>query len=172
MTSKVISQDRKNISEKVRVFDRGQIARILDLAPAVVRNWSIGKPFRITPSVRAPGKKGSSNLYTLRDVYLFGFLARLSSVGMRTGVLNAVISSFREHPEWMDKNWKGMVSLSSMKGPELLQIIDTHKHIDDATWLISLEDDEVFRVEIIIKPKQLWVLIDKRIAKLEKEGNL
>ncbi len=85
------------------VFDRREIAEILEISPALVRNWSKGNPFQIEPSIRAPGRKGAANLYALEEVYLLGVAANLMEAGLQPRLTKKVLSYLLEHSDLLQK---------------------------------------------------------------------
>ena len=178
MKTKRKSQEPTRGSKRklLRVFDRRQIAEILGVAPALIRNWSTGKPFRIEPSIRAPRKRGSANLYTLEDVYLFGIVARLSEIGIRPELLKAMVYWVSKHPELLDKNWRGLVTVAVGKGgvESRLQAFPGKPVGDtpDSAWFFSRNQEKPLSAGVIFKPRDVWAEIDNQIAKLEKEGKL
>ena len=166
MTSKGRRKGRtENGPNRIRVFDRKQIATILGIAPAVVRNWSTGKPFKITPSVRAPGKRGAANLYRLEDVYLFGIANELVSGWLGPGIIEVLLenlptdlSNNRGYLLWRlfgsTKPWE----IVALPGP--LRVQGTGRLLPGATLTCFFDYGGVLNK------------IDRRIAKLEKEGKL
>ena len=93
----------------LQVFDRKQIAEILDIPIALIRNWSSGKPLAIKPSIRAPGKRGATNLYTLQDVYVFGVAAILAEFGMKALLIEHVVNWIAQEKVLIKGNTQGSV---------------------------------------------------------------
>jgi len=89
-------------SNRVQVFDRRDIAEILGISPALVRNWSLEKPYKITPSLRAPGRRGASNLYRIEDVYLFK-VAKLLSWSLRPQLVQMALKWLQENPQYLEQ---------------------------------------------------------------------
>src|SRR5450755_3901247 len=50
------------------LFMQSEAANILGLPNSLVKNWTIGRPLEINPSIAARGT-GSRNLYDQRDLY-------------------------------------------------------------------------------------------------------
>lgn len=73
------------------VFSLGEVAEILEVPKARIKNWTIGRPFTIVPKVLAASGKGSRNLYSLSDVYLFALVNQLHEDGLSNEVLQLVI---------------------------------------------------------------------------------
>jgi hypothetical protein len=53
-------------------FELGEIAKILRMSITKVKNWTIGCPFKLEPSIGTITGHGSRNLYSLEDMYLMG----------------------------------------------------------------------------------------------------
>lgn len=77
------------------VFQIADVADILELAKTTVKNWTIGRPLRIEPSVRAGRGAGESNLYNLTDVFLMAIAAQLNRDGFRHSVIEEVLTAVR-----------------------------------------------------------------------------
>lgn len=75
------------------VFSLGDVAEILEVPKTRIKNWTIGRPFTIVPKVLAASGKGSRNLYSLSDVYLFALVNQLHEDGLTNEALQVVIDS-------------------------------------------------------------------------------
>lgn len=93
-------------------FGRAEIARILGIDYAVVKNWSSGKPLRIAPSIRAPGRRGKENLYSLSDLYRMGAAAALLAGGLKIETVVRVMQ--RVEDEWFARDKRGTVLISAL----------------------------------------------------------
>jgi len=62
-------------------FELSDVADLLQLSISTVKNWTIGRPLSIKPSIRASQGKGSRNLYSREDVYVLALAAQLSRDG-------------------------------------------------------------------------------------------
>lgn len=58
-----------------------------------VKNWTIGRPLKIEPSLRAG--RGESNLYSLTDVFLMAVAAQLNRDGFRHSFIEEVLTAVR-----------------------------------------------------------------------------
>jgi hypothetical protein len=85
---------------KQEIFDRAEVAEMLDMEYGVVRNWSTGKPLSITPSVRSTGRKGALSLYSTNDVFKFGIAAEMVTQGVTFPVVNEMLSKLND--EWLE----------------------------------------------------------------------
>jgi hypothetical protein len=88
------------------IFDRKQIAEYLGLDYDAVKNWSIGRPIHIEPSVRAPGTSGARNVYSTTEVYLMALAHLLvNGIGLRASLAADIIGQVR--PEWCERDHRG-----------------------------------------------------------------
>jgi len=72
------------------VFMLQEAAEILGMPKSRVKNWTIGRPLRILPSVQAHGT-GSRNLYGRRDLYSIAIANRLSLDGLTVQAIQNVL---------------------------------------------------------------------------------
>ena len=94
----------------MRVFDLSDIAAIVRMPKARVRNWTVGRPLKIASSLNVSRRPGSRNLYSLQDVYLIALVNELWKAGMTKNALVRVlkeISSLRSAIE--DEDAWGLV---------------------------------------------------------------
>jgi hypothetical protein len=77
------------------VFELGDIAKILGMPLAKVKNWTIGRPMTIEASIRTATGHGSRNLYSLGDVWLMGVANELSKAGMAANAIGKVVGAVR-----------------------------------------------------------------------------
>jgi DNA-binding transcriptional MerR regulator len=89
------------------VYELSDIARLLGIDKSRVKNWTIGRPFTIKPSVRSASGKGSRNLFCWNDLYVFALVESLNDVG---APVQAIQGLLQEHDLsgdcfWKDENW-------------------------------------------------------------------
>ena len=58
-----------------------EVAELVGLPEATVKNWTFGRPLAITPSVSTGGGQGSRSLYSLYDVWRFAVARELVAAG-------------------------------------------------------------------------------------------
>jgi DNA-binding transcriptional MerR regulator len=70
--------------------------RVLRMSPTKAKNWTVGRPFKLEPSIRTwrPGQ-GSRNLYSLDDVYLMGLANELSEAGMAANAIGKLVEGVK-----------------------------------------------------------------------------
>ena len=76
---------------EITVFELSEVAGLLHLSSSTVKNWTIGRPLSIQPSIRAEGGTGSRNLYGRDDVCLFALVTQLTRDGFATRTLKHVL---------------------------------------------------------------------------------
>ena len=74
-----------------QVFELSDVARMVGLPISKAKNWSIGKPLSITPSVREAQGTGSRSLYSMDDVYRMAVANEMSKLGLPTKAIEAVL---------------------------------------------------------------------------------
>jgi hypothetical protein len=75
------------------VFMLTDAARILGMPKSRVKNWTIGRPLRIDPSVHAHGT-GSRNIYTRRELYRLAIANQLHRDGLNAETIQSVLDAF------------------------------------------------------------------------------
>lgn len=77
------------------IFELSEVAELLHLPASRVKNWTIGRPLTITPSVRPASGTGSRNLYSTDDVYLFALAEDLNEFGLVPRITQQVLDRAR-----------------------------------------------------------------------------
>jgi hypothetical protein len=72
------------------LFMQSEAANILGLPNSLVKNWTIGRPLEINPSIAARGT-GSRNLYDQRDLYRLAIAAQLSADGVAPRAIQIIL---------------------------------------------------------------------------------
>ena len=73
------------------MFTLGAVAKLLGLPKTRVKNWTIGRPLRIIPEISAGEGKGSRNLYSLTDVYVFALVNELDRDGFSSQTIKRLL---------------------------------------------------------------------------------
>jgi hypothetical protein len=93
---------------QIQVYELADIAAILDLPKHRVKNWTIGRPFSVRPSVRLSSGRGSRNLFGRNDVYCFGLVQTLSEGGAPVASIQDLLKrqpDLSEDTFWKEQNW-------------------------------------------------------------------
>jgi len=96
------------ISRPLQIYELADVAAILGIAKSRVKNWTIGRPFSLRPSVRASFGKGSRNLFGENDLYCFALIQRLSDVGAPVAAIQSILDKqwdLARDAFWEDQNW-------------------------------------------------------------------
>lgn len=94
----------------LQIYELADIAVLLDLEKSRVKNWTIGRPFSVRPSVRASSGKGSRNLFSRNDVYCFALVKRLNGIGVPVEAIQQMLQKMDarigEDEFWSDgRDW-------------------------------------------------------------------
>ena len=115
----------------MEIFQRRDIARILGIPPSRLNNWEAGRTIKLVPSMREAGGSGSSNLYSLSDVYVIALADTLLHLGYPGESVQAVINPATKmapdgripihHCGWLRIVWrsKGKPQIVWSMGPEI-----------------------------------------------------
>jgi hypothetical protein len=94
---------------QIAVFELGEVAAILNLPTTRVKNWTIGRPFSVRPSIRASFGKGSRNLFSKNDVCCLALLERLIGAGASVADIQKMLEAVKPHLAgddfWKNPNW-------------------------------------------------------------------
>lgn len=150
-------------------FDRRGIAEILGLDYSVVKGWSTGKPLKIVPSVWAPGRKGSTSLFSIEDLYKMAVAAQLMEWGLAPRAIARLLQEIK--PEWLPEDVRG-----------LLICYDVTREKPVVTHLTKPGERHAFVKALLSDKKLVWGLhlnlkgvldrTDSRIAEMQKRGKL
>src|SRR2546423_1431209 len=85
------------------VFQLSDVALILDMEETRVKNWTIGRPLAVKPSVRTSSGPGSRNLYSIEDVYLMALADQLCRDGFTTQIAQRALEVVGPHVASLSK---------------------------------------------------------------------
>jgi hypothetical protein len=93
----------------IEIFELADIAAILGVEKSRVKNWTMGKPFSVRPSVRTSSGTGSSNLFSRNDVYVLALVERLNSAHVPSTEIQRMLEEKRgqltDDSFWKDHYW-------------------------------------------------------------------
>jgi hypothetical protein len=95
-------------------FSRKATAKVLEVSPDSLKDWSRGKPWLLRPSVSAMGK-GSRTIYSIFDVYLGAVAVALNLGGMSCKKIAAVLPMIASNPEWFAPETRGILRFHSLE---------------------------------------------------------
>jgi hypothetical protein len=79
----------------MHAFDLIEMAELVGMKPAKVKNWTVGRPFTIHPSAYQATGRGSINLYSIQDVYLMAVAGEFSKAGFAAVAIGKFIESIQ-----------------------------------------------------------------------------
>jgi hypothetical protein len=83
------------MSASIQTFEFREMISILGMSFSRAKNWTVGRPFKLEPSIRTASGQGSRNLYSLEDVYLMGIANELSHSGMAAGAIGELVAAVK-----------------------------------------------------------------------------
>lgn len=118
------------------IFELDEVATIVGMPKSLAKNWTIGRPLKITPSVRTALGKGSRNLYGLEDVLKMALAYEMSEAGLNAKLIQRVL-----------------VQLETILSLDVNKALQDKSTFDEVSWLIigSRSDD----VDIELHSKDL-----------------
>ena len=100
-------------------FELSDVADLLQLSISTVKNWTIGRPLSIKPSIRASQGKGSRNLYSREDVYVLALAAQLSRDGFAIKTVQEVLRRLKGESNLLGSHYSALVISSFALGPKI-----------------------------------------------------
>lgn len=79
----------------IQTFEFREMIDMLGMSATKAKNWTVGRPFKLEPSIRTATGQGSRNLYSLEDVYLMGVANDLSHAGMAAAAIGKLVAALR-----------------------------------------------------------------------------
>jgi len=81
------------------VLQLSDIVKLTRLPAHTVRQWSIGRPYRIGATVRESSQRGVPKLFSSDDALKFTVAAQLTRDGFISGVIKEALHKFNAHAE-------------------------------------------------------------------------
>jgi DNA-binding transcriptional MerR regulator len=79
----------------IHTFEFREMILALGMSATKAKNWTVGRPFKLEPSIRTASGQGSRNLYSLEDVYLMGLANELSKAGMAASAIGKLVEAVK-----------------------------------------------------------------------------
>jgi hypothetical protein len=84
------------------VLQLSDIVKLTRLPAHTVRQWSIGRPYRIGATVRESSQRGVPKLFSSDDALKFTVAAQLTRDGFISGVIKEALHEFKAHAEILE----------------------------------------------------------------------
>ncbi|HEV2380304.1 MAG TPA: MerR family transcriptional regulator [Terriglobia bacterium] len=150
---------------RTEVFTIGEVAQILAIPQTRVKNWTIGRPLWIIPTVRMAAGKGSRNLYSIRDVYAIAVANHLIEDGFTTDAIRRLLGL-----DWWKEGGLGpllrkniFITANRREG----WLAPTF-HIGLTSWRDCARREKGAVSKYILDVGSLMRLVDKKAAKLRR----
>jgi hypothetical protein len=119
-------------------FELREMISILGMSPSRAKNWTVGRPFKLEPSIRTGSGQGSRNLYSLEDVYLMGVANELSAAGMAAAAIGKLVAALKsKFPDGLAE----VETLHVTRGEKLIYRIETREDRLPADSVVRLSID-------------------------------
>jgi hypothetical protein len=122
----------------LQTFEFREMISILGMSGSRAKNWTVGRPFKLEPSIRTASGQGSRNLYSLEDVYLMGVANDLSLVGMAASAIGELVAALKEK---FPNGLAGVDTLHVSRVPNLTYRIEFREDRLPADSIIRLSID-------------------------------
>ena len=150
---------------EIRVFQLAEVAKLLEMPNSRVKNWTIGRPFRITPSVRVAKGTGSANLYSVHDVYLMAIANQLSVDGLATEIIERTMKKLKPDVELLGTQYTKLVIHGSGRKREIKLL--GGRLSEGLSLRLATEAGELSRYTLDLRG--LRKRVDEQVAKLLNE---
>ena len=93
----------------MEIYELADVARIVGIEKSRVKNWTLGRPFTVKPSLRSSFGTGSRNLFSRQDLYCFALVQRLIEADAPVAAIQRMLEKLRpDLPEdafWKEQKW-------------------------------------------------------------------
>ena len=139
----------------IQTFEFREMIDVLGMSATKAKNWTVGRPFKLEPSIRTASGQGSRNLYSLEDVYLMGIANDLSHAGMAAAAVGESVAALKlKFPDGL----AAVDTLHVSRGPNLAYRIELRED--------RLPADSVVRLTIDIA--RLRRRVDQAVRRLQR----
>lgn len=90
---------------EVVIYELSDVARFLGIDKSRLKNWTIGRPFKVRPSVRSATGKGTRNLFCLNDLYAFALVQHLNDAGVPILAIQGLLDKRDGDYFWKNQGW-------------------------------------------------------------------
>lgn len=108
------------------VLQARDVGLLVGLTEDAVKQWTIGRPYKIRPSIRSSTGRGIPNLYSFSDAVRFAITKRLTSDGFQSDVVELAQTFFEDvgaHAKTL------RISSEGRGGPNVELSIDSFREI-------------------------------------------
>jgi hypothetical protein len=151
----------------LQVFTLGEVSEILRAPKTRIKNWTIGRPLKIIPTVRIAEGKGSRNLYSVTDVYAIALANRLSEDGFTMTAIKWILAFARGGRRGLESFLSKRLFLTVSRSQGELM---TGVHIGERSWRYPARREKGIISKYILDVGSLMREVDKRVAKIRRGG--
>jgi len=104
-TTYTLKCKRCSLELEVVIYELADVARFLGIDKSRLKNWTIGRPFKVRPSVRSASGKGTRNLFCVDDLYAFAVIQHLNDAGVPILAIQGLLDKHDGDYFWKDQSW-------------------------------------------------------------------
>jgi hypothetical protein len=150
----------------MEIFSLAEVAKIVGMPTDRAKDWTVGKPFEIKPSIRAAEGKGSRKLFSVEDVYLMAFVNEMWTCSVNSKAIKRVLDRVgRVSDLFGEKELTGLIL--HLRSRDKTEVEKVYRN----TITVSLDSDNGLDIVHIVKIVGIRARIDSRL-RMFKEGSL
>ena len=153
--------------KEMGLFELSDVARIVGIPEWKAKNWTVGRPLQITPSLRGGKGRGSLNLYSTADIYLMALAKEMYDGGLSSGAINSLIKKL-EGKSLQDAE-KPLMFFYLQAEQAVVEFVSQDWLKTKGSWLSTRADNKPL-VVTLIRLQALSRRINKRIEEFKKTG--
>jgi hypothetical protein len=127
----------------MQAFDLIEMAELVGMEFAKVKNWTVDRPFTIHPSVYRASGRGSINLYSIQDVYLMAVAGEFSKAGFAAVAIGKLVAAIQV--KFLDLDTAPILTVWRLKAGAKFEITEGRHDPADAILWITLNTPKIVR---------------------------
>jgi hypothetical protein len=139
----------------MQAFDLVEMAGLVGMKSAKVKNWTVGRPFTIHPSAYQASGRGSINLYSIQDVYLMAVAGEFSKAGFAAVAIGKLVEVLQT--KFPDLGAAPMLTVWRRQAGGKFEITEDRHHPAEASLWITLNTPNIVKT------------IDQKVEKMRKK---
>jgi hypothetical protein len=152
--------------QRMGFFELPDVAKIVGIPEWKAKNWTVGRPLQITPSLRGGKGRGSLNLYSTADIYLMALAKELYDGGFSSGAINSLIQKLEGKSLQDGEKPLMMVYLKAEEA--FMEFISQDWLQNKNSWLATGADSKPL-VITLVRIQALAKRINRRIEEFKKK---
>jgi hypothetical protein len=110
------------MTRPIAAFTRSEVAKLIGVDIALIKNWSSGHPYRIGPSILNHKRVGHQVFYSLDDLYSFALIKYLNAYGINYTYVQQILKLALA-------DWHGRINFEMPHGALVIKLSDIVRDI-------------------------------------------